>query len=161
MKRIGRLLGLAVTVLLASTAPVAAADSCDFAASGSIFGGQNFVSVELCPTCVVGPAVGPGGTVTVKIFNQATCSSGVVGSAEAGYLLQTVAVGESNEGVEFTASLNIPPGSSGQVQFTMPPNCDRDLDGVCANRVNVIGLFTSVSQTTPSMAVDVVVTPAP
>ncbi len=161
MKRIGTLLGFAVTALFASTVSVAASDSCIFDVSGSVVGVDNPVTVELCSTCTAGPAIGPGGSITITIFNKATCSTGVVGTADAGYLVQTVIVGENNEGVEGSAFLQLAPGTSGQVQFTMPPGCDTDLDGVCANRVIVGGLFTPTKQTIPAMAVDISVTPAP
>jgi len=161
MKRMRTVLVFAVTALFASTVPVAAFALCDYDVSGSVFGGDNPVTVELCPTCTAGPTLRQGDSITVKILNTATCSGGEVGSAEAGYVVQTVIVGENNEGLEFSAVLQIAPGSSGQVQFTMPLGCDSDLDGVCANRVIVGGLFTSVPQKVPAMAVDITVTPAP
>lgn len=161
MKRMGTLLVFALAVLFASVVSVAAADSCGFDVSGSVLGVDNPITVELGPTSTVGPALGPGDTITVRIFNKATCSAGVVGSADAGFLVQAVIVGEDNEGVEFSASLVLAPGGNGQVQFTMPLDCDKDLDGVCANRVKIAGLFTSVKQEIPAMAVNISVTPAP
>lgn len=161
MKRTRTLLVFALTVLFASAVPVAAADPCDFDVSGSVLSGDNPITVELGPTSTVGPALGPGDTITVRIFNKATCSAGVVGSADAGFLVQTVIIAEDNEGVEFSASLLLAPGGNGQVQFTMPTDCDKDLDGVCANRVNIAGLFTSVKQKIPAMAVNISVTLAP
>lgn len=161
MKRMRTVLVVAVTVLFASAVPVAAFDLCDYDVTGSVFGSDNPITVELCPTCTAGPALGPGDSITVRILNTATCSGGATGSAEAGYVVQTVIVGENNEGVEYSAILQIAPGSSGQVQFTMPLNCDSDLDGVCANRVSVGGVFSSAREKIPAMAVDITITSAP